>query len=329
MAEILTQNEIDELLSVLADGNETLQAPTQKITRVRPYNFQTANKFPKEQIRMLNLIYDNYAKRLSTYLSGALRAFCEVEIVSIEEQIFSEFINSRSNPVLLGIFNMPPLAGSSLIELSSAIAYEIISRIFGGMGQIHDSGKQFTEIEISIITRILQQMLLMMNECWEKVADINAELDRIETSAQFTQIAANNEPIAIVTLNVKIGDVSDIINFCIPHVAIQPVAKKLASKMWYNDSHIQQSNQNKLLDMSERIAGTVLTLHAVFDTTYATVKDIVNLQVGDVIRVDHHIDKQINVNVEHIAKFTGFIGMQGQRIAVKVSEVLKEEMLDE
>jgi len=197
------------------------------------------------------------------------------------------------------------------------------------MGQVHDSSKQFTEIEISILNRILQHMLLIMNECWERIADVKAQLDRMETSAQFAQIVSSNEPIAIITMKITIGEVSDIINICIPHVAVQPVSKQLASKMWYNDSYAQQNHQNKITDLSDRIAKTVLTLHAVFDDTYATVKDIVNLHVGDVIRVDHHIDKQINVSVEHIAKFKGFIGMHGQRIAVKVSEVIREDMLDE
>lgn len=331
MAEVLSQNEIDELLSALAAGRDTPQekAPEKEANTVKPYNFRTANKFPKEQIRMLHFIFDNYAGRLSTYLSGTLRAMCDVEIVSIEEQTFAEFNNSLPTPVFIAILNMHPLAGSSLLEISSSIAYEIISRLFGGTGKTADTSKLFTEIEISILMRVIQQMLALMGESWERVAKVTAELDRIETSAQFAQIVPANEPIAIITMNIRIGEVSDVINLCIPHVAVQPISKQLAMKSWYDESISQAGSAINLENISPRIGNTQLTLHAVFDTTYATVKDIVNLQVGDVIRVDHHIDKAVTVLVEHIPKFKGFIGMSGKKIAVKISDIIKEEIEDE
>ncbi len=330
MANVLTQNEIDELLNALASGKDTTtEKPAEKeASEVKVYNFRTANKFPKEQIRMLNFIYDNYAGRLSTYLSGTLRALCEVDVVSIEEQTFAEFNNSLPNPAFLAILRMEPLTGSALLDVSPAVAYEMISRIFGGTGHFNDNQKMFTEIEISILSRIIQQMLALMAESWDKVARVSAILDRIETSSQFAQIVPANEPIAIITMNVKIGDVSDIINLCIPHVAIQPVSKQLAKKMWYADTAPAMADMN-LESLSPRIVNTQLTLHAVFDTTFATIKDIVNLQVGDVIRVDHHIDKNITVMVEHMPKFKGYIGMYGKRYAVKISDIQKEVTDDE
>ena len=328
MSEVLTQNEIDELLSALAVGNDiATDKPEQAETeRVRPYNFQTANRFPKEQIRMFNLIFENYAGRLSTFLSGTLRAMSEVEVVSIEEQTYSEYSNSLPAPVLLAVFDMPPLAGSSLVEVSSAVAYEIISRLLGGTFQSsEDTNKQYTEIEISILTRILQQMLSLMNECWEKVVDTHAILDRIETSAQFAQVTAANEPIVIITMNVKIAKISGIINFCIPHVAVQPIAKLLGTKTWYNETAQHPCDDEQISMMSARITSTQLALHAMFDSTVATAQDIVSLQVGDVIRIDHHIDQKITVKVEHITKFKGTVGLAGQRVAIKIAEVLKEE----
>jgi len=328
LADVLTQNEIDELLSALAAGRDTSTEtpPETQVSEVKPYNFRTANKFPKEQIRMLHFIYDNYANRLSTYLSGTLRAMCEVEVVSIEEQTFSEFNNSLPTPVFLAILNIKPFAGSSILEISSSIAYEIISRVFGGTGQFTDHNKVFTEIETSILTRIIQQMMSLMGEAWEKVAKVTALVDRIETSSQFAQIVPANEPIAIITINIKIGEVSDIINMCIPHVALQPVSKQLAMKMWYNEGGAQTDGSTNTANLNARITSTQLTMHAVFNTTNATIKDVVNLQVGDVIRVDHLIDEHINILVEHIPKFKGYIGLQGQRIAVKISDIMKEEI---
>ena len=328
MSEVLSQNEIDELLSALAAGNDivTEKPAIVEVEKVRPYNFRTANRFPKEQIRMFHLIFENYANRLSTLFSGTLRSISEVEVISIEEQTYLEYSNSLPTPVLLAVVNMPPLAGSALMEMSSTIAFEVVSRLLGGTSQLsEDISKQYTEIEISILTRVMQQMLGLMGECWEKVVNTHAILDRIETSAQFAQVTAANEPILIITMNVKIGKVSGIINFCIPHVAVQPIAKLLGTKTWYNDTLQRQSDDLQVSMLSSHITSTQLVLHAMFNSTKATVRDIVNLQVGDVIRIDHQIGQKITVKVEHINKFKGTIGLSGQRVAIKITGVLKEE----
>jgi flagellar motor switch protein FliM len=332
LPEILTQHEIDELLSALAAGGDIeLEKPEEKgLGQVRPYDFKTANRFSKDQIRMFTQIFDDYAYRLSTFLSATLRVLCEVEIISIEEQTYAEYSNSLPTPVLLGIFNMEPLDGPSLMEISTPVAYELVSRVLGGTVQTADvGGKQLTEIELSILRRLMEQMLALMNECWSKVTDVNALLDRIETSAQFSQITALNEPTVIITMNIKMDKIAGIINFCIPHVATQPIAKLLVSKVWRSDSARPKHDPQHLLDMSARISSTHLTLRAMFDPTQATVGDILSLQVGDVIRVDHHIDRRITVKVEHMEKFKGCIGLKGQRVAIKITEVLKEDMGDD
>lgn len=334
MADILSQSEIDELLVALASGRAEPQEPqpVEELQQVRVYDFRTANKFSKEQMRMLNFIYESYAGRLGTFLSGSLRARCDVELVSIEEQTFSEFSNSLPSPAFIAILNMPPLAGSALLEVSTTIGYEIISRLLGGTGTFSDlSSKSFTEIELSILTRICGQMLSIMNESWSRVTPIRSMIERVETSAQFAQIVVSSEPIAIITISVTIGDVSDIINFCIPHPALQPIANKMTSKLWYNDQRTGQTDQEMMKDpgVGARIASTPVTLRAMFEPTHATVGDILNLQVGDVIRVEHPLSQGITVLVEHIPKFKAKIGHKGQQIAVKITEIIKEVADDE
>ena len=330
MANVLSQSEINELLNALATGQDTVieNVPEDDPREVKTYDFRTADKFSKEQMRTLHFIYDNYVGRLSTYLSGMLRVICEVEVVSIEEQSFSELSNSMPSPVIVSIASMPPLQGSVLYEITPAIAYEIISRILGGTGQVYNADKAFTEIELSIMERIIRKMLSLMNEAWEKFNKINATLERIETSSQYAQIVSSNEPIAIITMNVKIGDVSDIINLCIPHVAIQPVAKKLVMKTWYSERHTSTRTVSEK-DMEKSLSNVYLNLYAVFDDTQATAREIVGTDVGDVIRIDHNINKKITVKVEHIPKFKGYIGMHGKNYAVQVTDILGGEMDNE
>ena len=331
MSGVLSQKEIDELLQAIASGEDNLDGDGQadplkkNESNIRVYNFRTANKFPKEQMRTLQLIFENYSRRLATFLSGKLRALCEVEVASIEEQSFSEFNNSVPSPSVLAIANMQPLQGNVLFEISPTISYEIISRLFGGTGQESSTYKPFTEIEISILERMVWSMLKIMDDSWEKVIKLTAHLERIETSSQFAQIVESSEPIAIITMNVKIGDVSDTINFCIPHIAVQPVSKQLAMKQWYAD-YLRNNNSKANTELiSRHLANTYLTLHSVFDETRATVQEILNLQVGDVIRIDHHIDKPITIKIEHIPKLKGVVGMHESKYAVKVTEILRRD----
>lgn len=330
MANILSQNEIDELLSVLTSGKdlatEQVESENEPAT-VRLYDFRTANKFSKEQIRTLHFIYDNYASRLSTYFSGMLRVLCEAQVLSIEEQTFSELSNSMPSPVVASIISIPPLQGSSLFLISSAVAYEIISRLLGGMGEKQAIDKPFTEIELSIMERVIKSMLGSMNEAWEKINKVNAHLERIETSSQYVQIVSANEPIAIITMKVSIGETTDIINICLPHVALQPIAKKLVMRSWYNENSISVKAAGD--DMSKTLSNVSLTLNVIFNETRATVRDILNTEVGDVIQVNHNINMPITVKIEHMPKFKGFVGMSGSNYAVKVTDILKEETGDD
>ncbi len=330
MANILSQNEIDELLSVLTSGKDTQleDLMVEDPSAAKPYDFRTANKFSKEQIRTLHFIYDNYASRLSTYFSGTLRTLCEVEVLSIEEQTFSELSNSMPSPVVVSIINMPPLQGSSLFVISSAIAYEIISRLLGGTGEVSALDKTFTEIELSIIERVIRKVLSLMSEAWDRINKISVQLDRIETSSQYVQIVSANEPIAIITMNVKIGNVSDIINICIPNVAVQPIAKKLVMKTWYAEHSFSQKG-GLTKELKQGLSAVTLSLKAVFNDVDATVKEIMGTQVGDVIRIDHTIDTPVTVNIEHMPKFKGFIGMHGSNYAIKVTDILKENTQNE
>lgn len=332
MSNILTQSEIDELLSALQAGKDAppIEEHAEEETKsVRPYDFRSANKFSKDQMRTLHFIYDNFASRLSTYLSGNVRAICEVEVISIEEQSFSELSNSMPTPVIIAVIGMSPLKGSILLEITPVIAYEIISRLLGGSGQLTENpDKAFTEIELSIMERVIRKMLSLMDESWEKILKVGTTLERIETSSQYVQIVSANEPIAIITLNVKIGEVSDIINLCIPHVTVQPIAKKLVMKTWYSDANPDKASGERA-GLEEQIAGVSLNLQAVFNNTTASVRDLLNIKVGDVIQLDHSINKPITVQVEHLSKFRGVVGIQDSNYAVRITEILKEEDKDE
>lgn len=325
MSNVLSQDEIDALLNALNSGEEIDPSSDEADKgEVRLYDFRLANKFPKEQIRTLSSIYDNFSQLLGNQLTNVLRAACNAKLLSIEELDYFNFSNSIPTPVILGILDMSPLEGSELMMISAEVAYAMINRVFGGSIDGVDTAKAFTEIELAVIERILHQLMGLIDDSWRKVVEADANLERIETSPQFAQIVAMNEPVAVVTLEVTIGDTSGLVNICIPHIAIEPIAQSLSTKLWFNASH-QREVAPRTEDIRKELTKSDVTLRAVFESTPALIRDILSLQVGDVVQLNHNVDKCITVEVEGMPKFSGVIGVRGSRYAVQVTERIQEE----
>ncbi len=326
MSTVLSQSEIDELLSALNSGEEVKEEDTsQDNDNVRDYDFRTANKFNKEQMRTLDIIFETFSYLLGNRLTSIIHTLCEVEVLSIEEQKFGEYNNSLPTPSLIGIIDMEPLVGSILMSVSSTIAFAHICRVFGGVADYIAEDKSFTEIELVVNESVMHNIMGVLKESWENVIEVDPRLVRIETSSQFTQIAEQNEPSAIITLNVKIDKVEGMISICIPHYCIQPILSQLnAVTLTMAQNRGEKEIQDNKDHIEERLALTEVNISATFDDTKATLREILGLRVGDTIIIDHSINKFITVNVEHIPKLKGVIGVHKNKYVVQVAKTIKE-----
>ena len=217
MGEVLSQSEIDNLLAALSSGEldvDQMQDSTDK--QVKDYDFKRPAKFSKEHLRTLEIIYEHYGRLISTNLPVYLRKNVQVSVASSETVTFSEFTNALSNPVILGIVDFSPLNGNALIELSCNLGFAMIDRMLGGQGIPLEKSRDFSDIEMTILQKLMIVCMQLMREPWRNVAEINPMMERIETNSQFAQVIAPSDRIAIVTLNVKIGDVEGFMNICLP-----------------------------------------------------------------------------------------------------------------
>ncbi len=323
MADVLSQSEIDALLNAISAG-EIETAESEPEVKVRDYDFRTANRFHKEQMRTLRIIHDTFARLFAAYLSGTLRVMCSAEVLSVEELKYQEFVNALPEPVLLGVLRQPPLVGSVLLEISPDISFAMISRLLGGAPTPSGLTREFTEIELVLLERVLRQFLPLFAESWEKIIRVNTTLDRIETSPQFAQIVASNETVAIITINVIIGDVAGLVNICLPHLALEPINQQLSTKLIYQ-SGLEREAEPAVKDIRSRLERSPLDLTAVFKTTTAVVRDILNLQEGDVIQLEHLLSEPLILKVAHLPKFRVELGVKDNRYAVKIAETIHKE----
>ena len=325
MGEVLSQNEIDNLLAALSSGDldvDSISGEEEK--QVRNYDFGRPTKFSKEHLRTLEIIFEHYGRLISTNLPVYLRKNVQVTVASSETVTFNEFSNALSNPVILGIVNFEPLNGNIIMDLATNIAYAMIDRMLGGTGQALDKARDFSEIEMTIVQRILVMMVSLLREPWRNVLDVSPVLQRVETNPQFAQIIAPNEMIAIITLNIKIGDVEGFMNICLPFITLEDVMDKLNTKYWF--STMQENRDENFEDYIESMIRRVdIPIRAVLGKTVISVNDFMNLQVGDCLRLDTKVDNDMDIYVGNIKKFTALPGADDDSYAVRITSVIREE----
>ncbi|MCI8735702.1 MAG: flagellar motor switch protein FliM [Lachnospiraceae bacterium] len=325
MSEVLSQQEIDNLLAALSTGEldaNDMQETQEK--QVKDYDFKRPVKFSKEHLRTLEIIFEHYGRLLSTNLPVYLRKNVQISVTSSETVTFSEFSNALSNPVILSIVNFAPLSGNIIMELSLNVGFAIIDRMLGGQGNALERPREFSEIEMAILEKILIVCMQLLREPWKNVIEINPVLDRIETNPQFAQIIAPSDMIAIVTLNIRIGEVDGLMNICLPYFTLESIMDNLNTKFWY--STMQENPDENYQEHLESLVKRVnVPLRAILGTSSISVNDFMNLQIGDIIRLDSEVGSDLTVYVGNIKKFTAVPGSSKEKYAVQVTSVLGEE----
>lgn len=251
MSDVLSQNEIDDLLSALNSGDvDVSEIQEENEKKVRKYDFLRPDKFAKEHLRTLEVIHENFSRLLNNFLSGYLRTFIEIEVLNAESLIYSEFANSIGNPAILGIVDYNPLEGQIIMDLSSDVAFTMIERVLGGSltGGSGTEKRGLTEIEMTLIRTIMVKFINLLKEPWNNIIELRPKLDTIETNSQFAQVISPSESIALITLRVKIGETEGMINLCYPHYVLEPILPNLSSKLWFT------STGKKKLSETERSA---------------------------------------------------------------------------
>ncbi len=324
LGEVLSQNEIDNLLAALSTGEldvDQIQDANEK--QVKNYDFRRPAKFSKEHLRTLEIIFEHYGRLLSTNLPVYLRKNVQVSVASSETVTFSEFTNALSNPVIMGIVNFIPLSGNIIIDMSVNLGYAMIDRMLGGPGSPLEKNRDFSEIELTILEKILIVCMQIMREPWKNVLDISPVLDRVETNPQFAQIIAPNDMVAIVTLDIKIGEVQGFMNMCLPYFTLEDIMDKLNTRYWY--ANMQEMRDEDYEEHIESLIRRVdIPIKAVLGKSVVSVGDFANLQVGDVIRLDAHVDSELSVYVGNLRKFTALPGASKDNYAVRVTSVIRE-----
>ena len=324
---VLSQDEIDNLLDAVSSGEvgteELKEEDDEK--EVEVYDFKRPNKLSKDQLRTLRMIYEGFGRLVSTEISTQLRTMVKIDVTSIEQLSYDEFIRSLPQPTVMGICDFHPFNGEFIIEINPKIALAIVERIFGG-GESNENveGREFTDIEEVVLKKINKHILNSFGEAWENVADLRPRLRELESNPQFTQIVPSNDMVILATFDTQIGDTEGLINICIPYIVLEPLVSKLSAQYWFATSMSESKSEN-LSDLKKRLGRAQLKVEAMLGSTTVTINQLLNLNKGDVLRLNSKTEQDLTLRVDGRDKFRAKAGKKGSKVAVEITDEVTEE----
>ncbi|HMU85018.1 MAG TPA: flagellar motor switch protein FliM [Leptospiraceae bacterium] len=326
MTEILSQDEIDALLSAISTGEVEMEdySNVGEQKKVKIYDFRRPDKFSKDQIRTLQMMHETFARLTTTALSAQLRALVGVHVGSVDQLTYEEFIRSIPNPTTLAVINMDPLKGSAVLEIDPGITFTIIDRLFGGPGEPTKITRELSDIEMSVMENIIVRILGNLREAWATVIDLRPRLGNIETNPQFAQIVPPNDMVVLITLETKVGDVEGMTNLCIPYITIEPIISKLSAQYWYSSIRRGESDENRAI-IQERLDMVDIPLRCEVGEVDLPMADVINVREGDVVRLGGtHIKSDMMIRVGDRKKFKCRPGRIGNRLCVQIGDAIED-----
>jgi flagellar motor switch protein FliM len=331
VGDVLSQNEIDALLSALStgqmDADELKKEESQR--KIRTYDFKRALRFSKDHMRSLMRIHENFSRLLTTYFSAQLRTYVDISVVSVDQLPYEEFISSIPKMTILNIFDVTPLEGRIMLEINPNIAYTMLDRVLGGKGSNYNKIENLTEIETKIMKQLFEKCVDSLQESWSSVIDIEPSFSEFEVNPQFLQIVSPNETVVVISLNTQVGDTTGMINICIPHVVLEPILPNLSMKYWMQTVK-KERKAEEVQVLKDRVKDTEVIVSAQLGEAVVTIKDFLQLNIGDVISLDSGVNRPLTICVGDQPKYVGQPGKVNKKLAVQITDSFEGgEQIDE
>ncbi|NLA58795.1 MAG: flagellar motor switch protein FliM [Firmicutes bacterium] len=324
MDEILSQQEIDELIRQATGALQEEEQEPDVVT----YDFKRPHRFSKERVRALHRIHEQFARELSGMVSAKLRTRVELNVASIEQLTFGEFIRSVPNPSVIIVCSMQPLDGSLLMQLSPDISFLFYDRLCGGPGISLGRTRELTEIELAVLTsQLFEDMTASFENAWSEIVDMRVTLESIESNPQFLQLMTERETVVLISMNLAVGNTRDLINICISYSALEPVLKELTSFRLF-DSLRRRPDPQDIEMLKSRVQQTPITLTVELGSNTVTVADLLSLQVGDVVTLNRRRYENLEVKIGDTTKFLASPGKLGDKLGVVITALRPMERIE-
>ena len=329
MADILSQEEIDALLEVVDDEGESAVEQTAEATDDRQiilYDFKRPNRVSKEQLRAVKGIHDKMARNLASQVSSIMRSIVEIQLHSVDQMTYGEFLMSLPIPTSFNVFSIKPLDGSCVIEINPSIAFPMIDRLLGGLGESFEATRELTDIELNLLDAILRIVMQRLKEAWAPVTDMYPVVEAKESSPNVVQIVSQNEIVIMVVMEIIIGNSSGMINLCYPVIHLEPILSRLANRDIMLGETSAKKSRNK--ELNALIGRAEVFAEAILGKTELSVGELLDLVNGDIIRLDRPADDHAIIAIDKKDLFLGEMGLHRFRKSLKIEKLIKTDKDD-
>ncbi len=321
MAEVLSQQEIDALLSNVDAGiDKTESAASSFEKEVIPFDFRLPNRISKNQLRTIRNINENFAEMFSSYLMSKLQSIVTCNVTSVDQIYYSEYVLSVSNPACLFTFDINQTDIKGILEFSSEFAFTLVDRLLGGNGKGTKGTQVITPIEQKVLEVVIRKITQDLSKAWQIIGDYEFKLDKFEPDIDFVQITSQSESVLLVTFEVHIGEETYMLNLCFATYAFDTILSKLTSQNLSSIRPIKYQGTTAQNIITNHLKKTDLSLEVEFGTSYITFNQMMKLKVGDVIKMNKRIGDEIKVSVEKKHMFNGISGVVNNHKAVKITK---------
>ncbi|MCU0708797.1 MAG: flagellar motor switch protein FliM [Pirellula sp.] len=332
--DVLSRNDVESLLKSLEGNASAVSAPTPASpvksdsrkgapkVRVLNYDFKRPERVGKEQMRALQSLHDGFSRNFGASLSAMLRSIIEVRLISVDQLTYSEFVYSLEIPTCFNLLKPLPLDGNWVLDISPSLLYPIIDRMLGGTVNNESIPKRpLSEIELRLAARITNVFLKELQNAWGNVADLDLQVERVESNPQLVQIVPPNEVVVMVSFELTMGAIRGTTNLCIPFNTIERVGSKLTSNSWIGYAAARTNNES-VSKMSTRLDGSVADMVVTLARTSITTSELFGLEVGDIISTEKDIHHPLEVEIANRVKFLASAGAYKGRKAIKIEQIV-------
>jgi len=324
LAKILTQDEIDALLTTVSSNpGQPNPAPVMNdgtTQTVHTYDFKHPNRVSKDQLRTLENMHDNFAGHVSSTLSAMFRTMVDVDLVSVDQINYSEYIMSLVTPSCTYTFSAQPLEGLCVLDFNPSLSFAFIDRIFGGGEKMLEIERELTGIEKAVLAKVTKKLYQDLEKSWNNIAPIVIEEKSLETNPQFIQIVPSGETVIVVSLQLKLFKATGLLTICYPYVSLEPVIARLSAQNWI-DATKKRSVEAATDANRQNLQEIKVEISILLARTHLKMKDFLSLKVGDIIATDAKINESAELLVNNRKKFYCQAGLLGKRRAGQVTEI--------
>ena len=324
MAEVLSQSQIDALINAAkTGGGETLNQQKEE-KKYSKYDFRSPRKYTKERLKMLNGVFENYSRVLNTRINGLLHATCEVEVDTVDEQRYYEFANALVDGEVVTVCNLILNNEEEeipvILVITPTIMVSMMDRMMGGNGDVEGdlpSDYTYTDLDLCIYQNLMQEYISILGGSWENYIHLDFKFGRVETNPTLVQLIPMDETVVMVSIDVSFPNATGRIDICLPDAVLSKIFSEIA-----RGTVIQKRQQEDHSDeIYARLRESELEITAELGRTFLQLRDIYELNVGDVIDMNLKQDSSVQLRIGGHVWFDGLMGTHQKYLAVKIQDI--------